>query len=168
MSFYENKPINTTKTTQHSDRYNPPTLDNVSLRTPKMPTMTEDELQEMELPLDLSQCPTDQLVALFTYYTHLVANTGYQLSIISGIELELQIEIENEHAIQYAQSNSTKATDRKHQASASMSVITLKRDLIQSTKDKMIVNALLEGYKTKYYSIKNELDRRIHIRYEHS
>lgn len=170
MSFYENKPIAKRQNTQsNSSEYTTSSLDTpIVFKVPQMPSITDEELQSLELPLDLSQCPTDQLVALFTYYTHLVATTGYQLSLIAGNELQLQIEIESETAIQYSQASSTKVGDRKQQASASSSVVSLKQDLIQATKDKIIVNALLDGYKTKYYSIKNELDRRVHIRYEHS
>ena len=117
-------------------------------------------------PRDLSEPPTEEIVAIYTAFTSLSAHSGYSASLIEAKIVVAKNELHTEYAVRWLRSTEEKTTEKRYKVDA-LRVVALKRhDIADMESDLSVVKALCEGYRAKVFALQKELDRRTRIRHE--
>lgn len=114
----------------------------------------------LEYPSNLADLNVEELVALYTYATTLVAHTSVLCARLEAQHHAKSQEAEREITLRFVHSEYSSTTERKERAKASRKVIGLQSEASLLYQDLLVVRALLEGYRTKMFSIKHEIERR--------
>jgi|13_taG_2_1085334.scaffolds.fasta_scaffold11577_4 hypothetical protein len=128
-------------------------------------------------PLPIPQCPTNDLIypqnmndlnsgemtLLYTNLVNLVAHTGYTLAKADSALIAKKQELDRTVTIRFVHDTETKSTtERRERARCSSKTMALQSEVTVLSQDVTMIRALLEGYKTKLFSVKSELERRRH------
>lgn len=113
-------------------------------------------------PHNLSDLNVGELVALYTAYTNAVAYSAVKTAELEARYVAKQHEADTEITLRFVHDESRSTTERKERAKASRKVIGLTSDANLLHQDLIVLRAVTEGYRTKLFAIKHELERRKH------
>ena len=111
-------------------------------------------------PQNLASLNIGRLILLYTQYAQLVAYTVAETAKIEIDAISVKDEYDREVILRFVHSEAKSTTERKERAKASKKVMGLSSSLSLINQDLTVLRALSDSYKTLYFSIKSEIERR--------